>query len=49
MACGTIDWDWIAGEIAALHSESGRSGIETRFASVLLRYAHAKQFNRHRR
>ena len=37
---GTIDWDWIDGEIAPLYSEKGRPGIETRFAIGLLLLKH---------
>ena len=33
---GTIDWHFIDGEIAALYSEKGRPGIETRFMIGLL-------------
>jgi hypothetical protein len=39
---GQIDWDFIDGEIAPLYSDK-------RAAMVAGRYAHAKQFNRHRR
>jgi IS5 family transposase len=28
---GKIDWGWIDGEIAPLHSEQGHPGVETRF------------------
>ncbi len=33
---GSIDWDWIDGEIAPLYSDKGRPGIETRFVIGLL-------------
>src|SRR5260370_20782716 len=33
---GTIDWDFIDGEIAPLYSDKGRPGIPTRFAIGLL-------------
>ena len=37
---GTIDWDWIDGEIAPLYSDKGRPGIETRFVIGLLLLKH---------
>jgi hypothetical protein len=33
---GKIDWGWLDGEIAMLHSDNGRPGIETRFVIGLL-------------
>jgi IS5 family transposase len=35
-----IDWSWIDHEIAALYSENGRPGIETRFMIGLLLLKH---------
>jgi len=35
-----IDWDWIDDEIAALYSDKGRPGIETRFVIGLLLLKH---------
>ena len=32
---GTIDWNWLDGEIAPLYSDKGRPGIETRFVVAL--------------
>ena len=37
---GRIDWEFIDGEIAALYSEKGRPGIETRFVIGLLLLKH---------
>ena len=37
---GKIDWSWIDHEIAALYSENGRPGIETRFMIGLLLLKH---------
>jgi IS5 family transposase len=37
---GTLDWDWLDGEIAPLYSDQGRPGIETRFVIGLLLLKH---------
>jgi transposase, IS5 family len=37
---GKIDWDWIDREIAALYSDKGRPGIESRFGIGLLLLKH---------
>src|ERR1041385_8634285 len=37
---GSIDWDWIDGEIAPLYSDQGRPGIATRFVIGLLLLKH---------
>ena len=37
---GKIDWDWIDREIAALYSDKGRPGIESRFVIGLLLLKH---------
>ena len=37
---GKIDWGWVDGEIAALYSDKGRPGIETRFVVGLLLLKH---------
>jgi IS5 family transposase len=37
---GSLDWDWLDGEIAPLYSDKGRPGIETRFVIGLLLLKH---------
>ena len=37
---GTIDWEWLDGEIAPLYSDKGRPGIATRFVLGLLLLKH---------
>jgi len=37
---GSLDWEWLDGEIAPLYSEKGRPGIETRFVIGLLLLKH---------
>ena len=38
---GKLDWKWMDGEIAALYSETGRPGVETRFVIGLLLLKHS--------
>lgn len=37
---GTIDWDWIDGELAGCFSDEGRPGLSTRFMVGLLLLKH---------
>ena len=37
---GTIDWEFLDGEIAPLYSDKGRPGVETRFVIGLLLLKH---------
>jgi IS5 family transposase len=37
---GSLDWDWLDGEIAPLYSDKHRPGIEARFVIGLLLLNH---------